>query len=73
MRTSQTLAAIVGRLRIAGLAEDAEIVAAEVVRIRAIEATLDAVLSGLSEPVCFPARRVPGLRLHNEYTAEAAD
>lgn len=73
MRSSQTLTALVSRLRAAGMAEEADIIETEAGRIRVIETTLDAVLSGLSEPVCFPARRVPGLRQHIEHRAHAAD
>ena len=73
MRTSAALAAVGGRLREAGFEAEAEAVEAAAARVRMIEATLDAVLSAASEPVSFPARRVPGLRLHEQYQAQAAD
>jgi hypothetical protein len=72
-RSSQSLAAIVERLRDAGLAIEADLVAAEVGRIRSIELAIEAVLADGAEPICFPARRVPGLRAHLDGMAHAAD
>ena len=73
MRTSQALASVLGRLRAAGLGAEADLIETEVLRVRGIEAMLDAVLGGLDEPICFPARRVPGLRSFATAMAEAAD
>lgn len=73
MRTSQALTSILGRLRAAGLAAEAELVEAEALKVRGIEILLDAVLSEGQEPICFPARRVPGLRPFAEAMLQAAD
>ncbi|HTH97376.1 MAG TPA: hypothetical protein VL574_08165 [Stellaceae bacterium] len=79
MRTSQTLGALVGRLRAAGMEEEAALLESEAARVRGIEAVLEAVVDGMSEPpgmvepIAFPARRVPGLWQHAEARALAAD
>jgi hypothetical protein len=73
MRTSQTLASLVARLRSAGLEAEATLVEAEAARVSAVETMLDAVLGGLEEPICFPARRVRGTQLHAATLAQAAD
>jgi len=79
MRTSQTLGSLVGRLRAAGMQEEAALLETEAVRVRGIEALLEAVMDGMAEPpgmvepIAFPARRVPGLRQHAEARAQAAD
>ncbi|MCX7380506.1 MAG: hypothetical protein NT133_03595 [Alphaproteobacteria bacterium] len=73
MRTSQALTSVLERVRAAGLAAEAELIETEALRVRGIEAMLDAVLEGLDEPICFPARRVPGLRAFAAVFAQAAD
>lgn len=73
MRTSQTLDRIAGRVLAAGLEEESAAITAEAARVRTIESALDAVLDSMAEPIVFPARRVPGLRLHAEHMAQAAD
>ena len=49
MRTSQTLAALVGRLHKAGLNDEAEILATEVANVRRIELTLEEICSDAEE------------------------
>lgn len=73
MRTSQALASIVARVREAGLAAEAELIETEALRIHGLETLLDTVLEGLDEPICFPARRVPGLRPFMQTFAQAAE
>jgi|GEM_PF-6482259 len=73
MRTSHALISIAKRLRDAGLAPEADAIDQQAGRVQMIETLLDTVLEGLQEPIVFPARRVPGLRLHAEIMAQAAD
>ena len=73
MRTSQNLTAIANRLRDAGLDAEANALDQQAGRVQTIEILLDTVLEGLQEPIVFPARRVPGLRLHEIAQAQAAD
>ncbi len=73
MRTSQALTSVLERIRAAGLNAEAEVIETEALRVRGIESMLDAVLAGLDEPICFPARRVPGLRAFAMTLAQAAD
>ncbi len=73
MRTSQALASVVPNVRAAGLTAEADLIEAEALRVRGIETMLDVVLEGLDEPICFPARRVPGLRPFVQAFAQAAE